>query len=191
MKRSVAAAFVVLAVVLAPSAAGQVPAQDSVTGSATTGIGRAFTAFTFDVHSGPSGENPTGTVVFDTFFGRIGELGVTCLSVSGNRASMLVEAPPNTSGIVGVAVAVEDDGPGTDRIDFHVLSVLPGDCSLPSQVFEPTVFGDVTVVDAPPLPSSKDQCQNGGWRSYPGFKNQGDCLSFVATGGKNPPAGSP
>jgi hypothetical protein len=40
-------------------------------------------------------------------------------------------------------------------------------------------------------PPSKDHCKNGGWRNYPGFKNQGDCVSFVATGGKNPPANSP
>jgi hypothetical protein len=39
------------------------------------------------------------------------------------------------------------------------------------------------------LPSSKDECKNGAWRSYDVFKNQGDCISFVATGGKNQPAG--
>ena len=37
-------------------------------------------------------------------------------------------------------------------------------------------------------PTSKDQCKNGGWRTFPGFKNRGDCVSFVATGGKNPPS---
>ena len=35
-----------------------------------------------------------------------------------------------------------------------------------------------------PLPSSFGQCMNGGWRDWPQFKNQGDCVSFVATGGK-------
>ncbi len=38
-------------------------------------------------------------------------------------------------------------------------------------------------------PTTKDQCKNGGWRTYGIFKNQGDCVSFVATKGKNPPAG--
>lgn len=38
-------------------------------------------------------------------------------------------------------------------------------------------------------PTNKDQCKNGGWQSYGVFKNQGDCVSFVATGGKNLPAG--
>ena len=36
-------------------------------------------------------------------------------------------------------------------------------------------------------PTSKDQCMKGGWVIFnnPSFKNQGDCVSFVATGGKN------
>jgi hypothetical protein len=40
-------------------------------------------------------------------------------------------------------------------------------------------------------PTSKDQCKNGGWKTFtnPSFKNQGDCVSFVATHGKNPPSG--
>ncbi len=33
-----------------------------------------------------------------------------------------------------------------------------------------------------PSPTSKQQCKHGGWRSFPQFKNQGDCLSFVNTG---------
>jgi hypothetical protein len=32
---------------------------------------------------------------------------------------------------------------------------------------------------------TKDQCKNGGWQSFGVFKNQGDCVSFVATGGKH------
>jgi hypothetical protein len=38
------------------------------------------------------------------------------------------------------------------------------------------------------LPATKDQCKNGGWRNFPGFKNEGDCVSFVATKGKHPPS---
>ena len=36
-------------------------------------------------------------------------------------------------------------------------------------------------------PTSKDQCTKSGWMTFnnPSFKNQGDCVSFVATGGKN------
>ena len=60
---------------------------------------------------------------------------------------------------------------------------------------EPTVIDQTAVVDQPCTdarpkePTRLDQCKNGGWRTFPGFKNQGDCVSFVATHGKNPPAG--
>jgi len=46
-------------------------------------------------------------------------------------------------------------------------------------------------VDTLPLPTSKDQCKKGGWRQYGDFKNQGDCVSFVATRGRNEPANPP
>lgn len=43
---------------------------------------------------------------------------------------------------------------------------------------------------APPLPTSKQQCKHGGWKSFgTTFKNQGQCVSFLATGGKHPPTG--
>jgi hypothetical protein len=41
-------------------------------------------------------------------------------------------------------------------------------------------------------PTNKEQCKKDGWRAFNGiyrFANQGDCVSFVATGGKNPPKG--
>ncbi len=45
------------------------------------------------------------------------------------------------------------------------------------------------------LPTDKDECKDGGWATFVNvntgvqiFKNQGDCVSFVATKGKNPPA---
>ncbi len=43
----------------------------------------------------------------------------------------------------------------------------------------------------PTLPTATSQCFNGGWQIYAVFKNQGDCVSFVATKGKNPPAKAP
>jgi hypothetical protein len=54
-----------------------------------------------------------------------------------------------------------------------------------------TVNGELQV-PAPSTPTSKDQCKNGGWKTFtnPAFKNQGDCVSFVATEGKNSPSGS-
>jgi hypothetical protein len=58
---------------------------------------------------------------------------------------------------------------------------------------------DVTIKPPPPppttIPTSTDQCKHGGWQSLTDtngtpFKNQGDCVSFVATDGTNA-AGAP
>jgi hypothetical protein len=53
-------------------------------------------------------------------------------------------------------------------------------------------FGEAFLTSngvAPELPATTDDCKNGGWERYGVFKNQGDCVSFVAAKGKNPPAG--
>ena len=43
-------------------------------------------------------------------------------------------------------------------------------------------------------PPNKEACKKGGWQGFTDnngtpFKNQGDCVSFIATGGKNPASG--
>jgi hypothetical protein len=52
----------------------------------------------------------------------------------------------------------------------------------PNQAFANEI-GDVVVTDTRPVPTSKDECKNGGWRTFGVFNNQGDCVSFVATKG--------
>ena len=47
----------------------------------------------------------------------------------------------------------------------------------------------VDVYKVNPMPTSADQCKKDGWKQYGVFKNQGDCVSYVATGGSNPPSG--
>lgn len=50
----------------------------------------------------------------------------------------------------------------------------------------PTVLSE-TWAFTPPLPTAISECKSGAWRAFGVFKNQGDCVSFVATGGRNPP----
>jgi hypothetical protein len=50
-----------------------------------------------------------------------------------------------------------------------------------------TQFLQNNSVVRPSGPTSKAQCKNAGWKTFGVFKNQGECVSFVATGGKNPP----
>jgi len=53
-----------------------------------------------------------------------------------------------------------------------------------------SVFAAVSPPSSENLPTDKEQCKEGGWQTYGVFKNQGDCVSFVATDGRNQPAGA-
>jgi hypothetical protein len=89
----------------------------------------------------------------------------------------------------GLSAPVASGGGGSD----FCASTL-GSCMVTDQN---SSFGtaSVTISYTSPLPTSKAQCQHGGWKTFtdindtPLFKSQGDCMSFVNTGGKNPPAG--
>ncbi len=54
--------------------------------------------------------------------------------------------------------------------------------------------GTLDVTEVPAVPTTLDDCKKGGWTTLVdsegnAFKNQGDCVSFVATGGSNLGAG--
>jgi hypothetical protein len=83
-------------------------------------------------------------------------------------------------------------------LDLTDTAIMSGAISVPSVISDPiarlffgnawpeTMYDDMIV--APPPPTTKDECKKGGWETYAVFKNRGDCVSFVATGGKNLPA---
>jgi len=182
------AAFVAAAMALPASSAAQSPTQDSLVGSLRE---RGYHApyYDIDVRSGPSGENVTGTVTWGEGFVPPFTLDAVCLNVSGNRATV-VATLRSGSNVAALKVTVVDSPPGESDQSGSTFSVNPSvvpTCETPLAVAP--VDGSATVTDAQPSPTSKGQCQNGGWRNFPGFKNQGDCVSFVATKGKNPPAG--
>jgi len=175
-----------VAVAVQGTAAAQSAVGDSVTGSGSSSGGLGFT-FEIDAHSGPNGENPTGQVTFR--FASTGDVAfngpVTCLAVNGNFAILDVDTPQFHT--VGLEVT---DSPSGDLIRAIPRTGQSSCSPIGSAADFPVTSGDVVVVDAPSLPTSKEQCKNGGWRSFGVFRNQGDCVSFVATGGKNPPAGA-
>jgi hypothetical protein len=196
--------FAVAALLAAPGATAQTEAGDSVTGGASfsspgsPGSPPFFLSFLFDAHSGPSGENPTGTARWEatTPFGNFGGGGpVTCLNVTGGTAIVgTFEGGVTTFFYVGATVGV---GAAVGFGSFEAASA-PTACEigffggLPfSQAFEPRAMtsSGIVIHDAPPLPTSKDQCAKDGWRNFgTSFKTQGDCVSFVATRGKHQPA---
>jgi hypothetical protein len=157
------------------------PLQDSVVGTGTflTGIGEAD----FDVAatSGPLGETPAGHVIFTFPDFRI-EGTVRCLRVVSATAAVVGIFVPAAGQSAFVAVT---DGP-TQFIT--VFGFAPGDTIGPSGC--PSVLpggglevvsGHIAITDAQPLPTSKEQCRNGGWAQF-GFTNHGQCVAFVQRG---------
>ena len=95
------------------------------------------------------------------------------------------------SGTNTVNLGAAPTAPGT----YDILALFEFEFSCGGRwVREPnagTVIAQIVVPDLPTLPTSKDECKNGGWATFDGlFKNQGDCVSFVATGGQNEGAGA-
>jgi hypothetical protein len=151
-----------------------------------------------DARSGPAGQNPSGTVRIATPSGEV--LGaVTCVSVRGALATIgvrLQQALPGGISAALIDVADYSSQPGLgleDLVALTPVATAPSECPSPlvASGFSQTQNGTFVVAPAPPLPISTEQCKNGGWRQYGIFKNQGDCVSFVATEGKNPPGKKP
>jgi hypothetical protein len=101
--------------------------------------------------------------------------GTVTLRVNGNMVDTapvpgsVSYALPAAGGYTASWSVVSSSGPA--ELTWHVSCALP-------------------VGSPPPAPTSKKQCKHGGWRNLGTmFKNQGDCVSFVTTGGKNPPSG--
>ena len=191
----VAAVFVGLG--LPSVAGGQTPTADSVIGTLTFPSPFAGPLReTYEVASEPSGENAGGEVVAEllNFPGTILHFEVTCLSVTDNRAVIGMFRPDPIIGDTSIYRLVVDGGPGrTDTVGVENAVGRPLDCAMIPIDVDPSlpVSGDAIVTDAKPLPTTKSQCRNGGWRNFGVFKNQGDCVSFVSTGGKNPLATKP
>jgi hypothetical protein len=188
----VAATGLACSVFAAPTLA-QTAVGDSAAGDVITVAFRPI-GFVFDAHSGPSGENPSGTA---SWFDRTDLFGgpVTCLTVTGDRATIGFDNQQGllTDIVQGGYLFVEDGGTpgaGSDNVRGQLLfDAAPTVCPPNTVVYRPgpdgdtVTAGDLTVRDAPALPSSKDQCKKGGWQTFGGFKNQGDCVSFVTRRG--------
>jgi hypothetical protein len=162
-----------------PITSAQVPG-DSVVASGNTAA--SFTNIDTNVTSGASGENPTGNAAATLGAERFRSASITCLSVSGNTAVVGGSLQPNSVGLSGFVETLVDNGPADSGLDSFTAigtSTVPTVCPPPDPLGNPLTTGDIVVVDAQPLPISKDQCKNGDWRNFPGFKNQGDCVSFV------------
>jgi hypothetical protein len=178
-----------MGLVFASSASAAAPPDTvTVTGSAQA----SYSNIDINAQSGTSGQSPSGTASF-TVLGAINVSGpVTCLSVTGPDQGGGTVGSPTTSvlnfqdpsfGVVAVQV-VDNGGNGADVISTTPIpGRAPTDCSPFSaglQLLTSTLTnGRGLVFDAPLVPTSKDQCRHDGWRNYPQFESQRQCIRFV------------
>jgi hypothetical protein len=158
------------------TAAAQVPAGNSVSGSASlssAGPPVGQISFSFFAHGGPSGEQASGVARWELtlpFGGAQGGGSVTCLNVQGSGA-IIGTFENGTATFFSVSVPDRSVGFGAFQTTT-APTVCPSALTGPFTQFfapRPMSFFLVTVVDSPPLPTTKDQCQDGGWRNFPGF----------------------
>ena len=85
----------------------------------------------------------------------------------------------------GNGIAVDDAGSA-----YVTGGTLSSDFPTTAGAAQTTPGGDsdAFLAKIATLPTSVDQCKNGGWKTFGVFKNQGDCVSFVASKGKHPPS---
>lgn len=185
------AALSLLASATAASAAkpSQPPQLDTATVSGDHFVTDDFALFDIrvDAFSGPSGENPGGEASFGVVIQP--ELPVSgpvsCLTVTGNTAILRIDGPfSGRPGFLAFIVRLVDNGGGgRDTFEYYPLFPELGmdlDCETGAPgYFGGSVDGRVRVTDAPPLPTSKAQCKNGGYAAL-GFANQGLCVASVA-----------
>jgi hypothetical protein len=109
---------------------------------------------------------------------------VTCLNVTGNEAVIKIDATIDLSTgqrffqTIGIDL-VDNGGFGSDLF-ITFFTGAPADCS-GGVVSGFPLAGRAVVFDAKPLPTTKEQCMNGGWKQI-GFNNLGLCLAFVERG---------
>ena len=204
--RRLLAACCIATLAITSAASAQAPGEDSVTAAASIGFGMGGVwDFRIDARSGPSGEFPSGTIHASQFLFGSFDFAVTCLTVSGNRAAMAGRwipptpapppPPPGLSYPSSILVEVEDH-PGTaqDRLDFDIRDFpfpdpvpAPTGCATTTAELQALRSGSLTVTDAAPLPTSKDDCKDGGWRDFGAmFPNHGACVSSVQRGQGKP-----
>jgi hypothetical protein len=113
--------------------------------------------------------------------------------LTASEAGFCFDAPPLWLALAFVQASYEarittTAGTYRDEGATHVV-VEHGYLNPPSpsfSIFNEDFTSSLTET-VPALPATKDECKNGGWQTFGVFKNQGECVSFVANGGKKPP----
>jgi hypothetical protein len=125
---------------------------------------------TWDTCGGGCRTGPDGFPFFDALTDPTAAAGSLIGSLDGGASWFAIGSGPTTVTGPGTLLLADNDYPWGYYDESGSLSVT------------------ITLL-APPMPSDASQCKKNGWQSYGVFKNQGDCVSYVATHGRNQPAG--
>jgi hypothetical protein len=157
-------------------------AADRASGIAVDGVGSAYVT-----GATASTDFPTTSGAAQTTFAGQFDAFVTKLDATGSGLVYSTYVGGNSSD-PGTSIAV--DGAGSAYVTGITLSTdFPTTSGAAQTTFAGMTDAFVAKIEfVAPLPTSKDQCKNGGWKTFGVFKNQGDCVSFVASKGKNPPS---
>jgi hypothetical protein len=112
----------------------------------------------------------------------------TQLDVTAQR---LIESFTSTAPTTTSTTTTSTTTTSTTTTSTTTTSTIPEE---PSTTTTTTEAPTTTTTEAPPGgPVDAGQCKKDGWRNFPhlGFKNQGDCVSYVSTGGTNEPGRNP
>jgi hypothetical protein len=166
------------------TASGPYPGTFTETGSLT------------GVPAAPGGRVLRGVVTaFDSTFTITADDGST---VTGTKTLDLTAAPGVCANVAGPLRAFDDHAPltydariATGGVTYRDIGTASADLIGRVPFFQPAYWSLTETFSASNglLPTDMSQCKHGGWALFGIFKNQGDCVSYIATGGKNPPAG--
>jgi hypothetical protein len=166
------------------------------TGSWYTPAGSAMYLRSAEITSPTFGQNVYGTVNFGAYLNdndvdsiqwavRQGTCAVNTNTVFGNVDGFSDIATINTGDLSNQTFSFKGDM-STMALGMYCFIYNPVESVGESDIRLTLEFN---LIKAPAtLPTNKDQCKKDGWKVFGVFKNQGDCVSYVATGGKNPPA---
>ena len=157
----------------------------------SVGNGGALT-FQMAVNSGPGplavAITPDGKSIYVTnaFANAVRQFSV------GTDGALSVKSPATVqSGVSADGVAVSPDGKSAYVTSINDNTVWQYDIDPQSGTLVPkspatVATGEgpigIAVSPLPRVPTSKEQCKNGGWRNFPQFTNQGQCIVFVNQG---------
>jgi hypothetical protein len=140
------------------TAIGPYPGTFTETGSGTAGAGSMTLSASFTIHSGDfliTGSKSGGT-------------GSACRDTSGSTGGGI-------AGLSYQATIHTSTGNYADQGTSHaVVRMSPSAGTDLAEDFTSSLTAPVLIA-----PTNKDQCKNNGWKAFPQFKNQGQCVSFV------------